>query len=87
MDEQYKPRLTRRIDHHYFSKFWVSVLILTILAYVVAVFYFSWHGKYISDALHYAFFPAMFGQLANMMLIERKRKDVEIALIKNDSQR
>ena len=66
---------------HGFSKFWVSFLILTIIAYVATVFYFVWHGKYVPDSLNYTFLPAIFGQLANMAFIARKGKDVEIAEI------
>jgi hypothetical protein len=73
--------MAKKKDKHYFSKFWVSVLILTILAYVAAVFYCSWHGRSIPDSLTYTFLPAIIAQLTNMMLIARKGKDVEIAHI------
>jgi len=66
---------------HRFSKFWVSFLILTIIAYVATVFYFVWHNKNVPDSLNYTFLPAIFGQLANMAFIARKGKDVEIAEI------
>ena len=87
MSEQYKPRLTRKKDNHFFSKFWVSILILSIFAYVTAVFYFYWHEKHLPDAIHYTFLPAIFVQLTNMMLITRKNKDVEIARIENEEYR
>lgn len=74
-------RTSQSQNKHYFSKFWVSVLILTILAYVTAALYFAWHGRYIPDSLNYTFLPAIFGQLANMAFIARKGKDVEIAKI------
>ena len=80
----YKPRAERKKDNHFFTKFWVSILIISILVYVVAVFYFSWYGRQVSDALHYTFLPAIFGQLWNMSTIARKNKDVEIAQIKHD---
>lgn len=73
-------------DKHYFSKFWVSVLILTVLAYVAAVFYYSWHEKQVPDSLTYTFIPGIIAQLANMMLIARKGKDVEIAYIQQQGQ-
>ena len=76
----------RKKDKHYFSKFWVSVLILTVIAYVAGVFYYSWHNKQIPDSLTYTFIPAIIAQLANMMLITRKGKDVEIAYIQQQGQ-
>lgn len=72
-------------DKHYFSKFWVSVLILTVLAYVAAVIYCSWYGRLVPDSLTYTFLPAIIAQLTNMMLIARKGKDVEIAHIQQQS--
>ena len=83
--KKYRPR-RRKQSKHRFSKFWVSVLILTILAYVTIALYFAWNEKYIPDSLNYTFLPAIFGQLANMAFIARKGKDVEIAYIQNQPQ-
>jgi len=82
----YKSRQEIRADKkkHRFSKFWVSFLILTIIAYVVTVFYFSWHNKSVPDSLTYTFLVTALGQLSNMALIARKGKDVEIAVINAD---
>ena len=78
----YKPRVGRKKNSHFFSKFWVSFLILTVIAYIITVFYFVWHGKHVPDSLTYTFVPAIIAQLANMMLITRKGKDVEIEEIR-----
>ena len=88
MDSYYQPRSgqSKKKDNHLFSKFWVSILILSIFVYVTAVFYFYWHGKYLPDAIHYTFLPAIFVQLTNMMLIARKNKDVEINYVTFDGR-
>jgi len=84
----YKSRQELRTNKkkHRFSKFWVSFLILTIIAYVVTVFYFSWYSKSVPDSLTYTFLVAALGQLSNMALIARKGKDVEIAELKYDCE-
>jgi hypothetical protein len=38
-----------------FSKLIVITIILTVVAFVAAVFYFPWHGRVVPDSLIYTF--------------------------------
>ncbi len=77
---EYQPRseIRKKKKKIKFTKAIVVTLIIAIIAYVAAVFWFVWHGKYPPDSLTYTFLPAIIGQLGIMGAIERKKKDVEI---------
>jgi magnesium-transporting ATPase (P-type) len=90
-EEAYFPipvskRPARRRRSKLFSKIVVVSLLLSIVAYVITVFYFIWYGKYVPDSLTYTFLPAIIGQLGLVHNITRKDKDVEIAEIQAQAQ-
>lgn len=68
-----------------FLKVIVSTLILSIIAYVVTVFYFVWHGIYPPDSLNYTFLPSIIGQLGITGMITRKNKEVEIEQLRQQN--
>ena len=85
-EKPYVKRVKKKKDNNLYLKLMVVALLITIIGYVVTVFYYSWHGKHVPDSLTYTFLPAILGQLVNTMLITRKSKDVEIAQIQSDCE-
>jgi len=76
----------KKKDNHLFLKCLVVFLILTIIAYVVTVFWFVWNDKFVPDSLNYTFLPSIIAQLGLMHNITRKNKDVKIAQIQSECQ-
>jgi len=60
-----------------FSKFIVIFSVLTVLAYTAVALYFTWHDKYIPDALTYSFFAMFAVELSALAGIKIKETVVE----------
>jgi len=60
-----------------FSKFIVTLSILLIVTYTVAVLWFVWQGLHVPDSLTYSFFAAFAVELSAVAGIKIKEKVVQ----------